>query len=200
MLQPPGENKYLKNAKELALQYAQEIRHQFPQGPYRIGGYSAGGLMAYETAQQLSAMNSNVELLVMIGAPRKYNLISRFINKKIGRLILKFLPDYEKISSNMLRMLFALFKDQGLQYHLSALDGYSPCGYKGKINYFQGKWALSRLFGTHRSWMKNVEGEFELHLTPGNHDSFLQEPHVASLAYRLSQCIHILDEQKGKMP
>lgn len=199
MLQPPDRNGIQQGAKELAFQYAEEIQRQFPKGPYRIGGYSAGGLMAYETARQLSARDGKVELLVMIGAPRKYTRISRFFNKKIGALILKFLPDAERFTSNTLKILFAIFKDQGLQHHLNSLEGYYPCGYKGKIDYFQGKWALSRFLGTHRTWMKNAEGEFELYLIPGNHDSFMKEPYVAALAYRLRQCIHALDREKGRV-
>ena len=40
---------------ELASDYVEIIRRQQPNGPYRIGGNSFGGIVAYEVAQQLRA-------------------------------------------------------------------------------------------------------------------------------------------------
>ncbi|OAL46128.1 ketoacyl-synt-domain-containing protein [Pyrenochaeta sp. DS3sAY3a] len=49
--------------------YLQEIKRRQPQGPYIIGGWSAGGVMAYEVAQQLINSGEKVESLVLIDAP-----------------------------------------------------------------------------------------------------------------------------------
>ncbi|KAH7138133.1 polyketide synthase-like protein [Dendryphion nanum] len=49
--------------------YIQEIKRRQPQGPYIIGGWSAGGVMAYEVAQQLINAGETVESLVLIDAP-----------------------------------------------------------------------------------------------------------------------------------
>nr|UXX20005.1 polyketide synthase [Lophiotrema sp.] len=49
--------------------YLQEIKRRQPQGPYLIGGWSAGGVMAYEVAQQLVNSGEEVESLVLIDAP-----------------------------------------------------------------------------------------------------------------------------------
>jgi thioesterase domain-containing protein len=50
------------------------IRAVQPQGPYILAGYSAGGLLALETAQQLSAAGQEVPLVVLfdtqLGRPR----------------------------------------------------------------------------------------------------------------------------------
>jgi amino acid adenylation domain-containing protein len=50
----------------MAAHYAQEIRSVQPSGPYRIGGWSFGGLAAFELAQQLRAAGEEVELLVVM--------------------------------------------------------------------------------------------------------------------------------------
>ncbi|HEY0557546.1 MAG TPA: amino acid adenylation domain-containing protein, partial [Thermoanaerobaculia bacterium] len=50
----------------MAAHYAQEIRSVQPAGPYRIGGWSFGGLAAFELAQQLRAAGEEVELLVVM--------------------------------------------------------------------------------------------------------------------------------------
>ena len=39
--------------EEMAADYLRQIRSVQPQGPYLIGGFSFGGLVAYEMAQQL---------------------------------------------------------------------------------------------------------------------------------------------------
>jgi acyl carrier protein len=49
--------------------YLQEIKRRQPEGPYIIGGWSAGGVMAYEVAQQLVNSGEKVENLVLIDAP-----------------------------------------------------------------------------------------------------------------------------------
>ncbi|KAF1843948.1 polyketide synthase PksA [Cucurbitaria berberidis CBS 394.84] len=49
--------------------YLQEIKRRQPKGPYIIGGWSAGGVMAYEVAQQLVNAGEKVESLVLIDSP-----------------------------------------------------------------------------------------------------------------------------------
>ncbi|KAL5114384.1 polyketide synthase [Pleosporales sp. CAS-2024a] len=49
--------------------YLNEIKRRQPEGPYLIGGWSAGGVMAYEVAKQLVNNGEKVESLVLIDAP-----------------------------------------------------------------------------------------------------------------------------------
>ena len=197
MLQPTNDGVAMK-AKSLARQYAGHIVKQFPNGPYRLGGYSAGGLIAYETACLLKTQGAEVQFLAMIGAPYAYNQFASLINKKIRSIVLRLQPYYERSAMpDSFEILRAVFLDGGLQYHLKSLVGYRPRGYTGKINYFQGKWAMSRFLGTHRTWRRHAKGPFELHMLPGNHDSFMKAPHVKTLAGRLRQCLADLDSNKG---
>jgi amino acid adenylation domain-containing protein len=53
---------------EFARDYLAAIRTQQPHGPYRLGGMSFGGIVAYEVAQQLRAEGEEVELLAMFDA------------------------------------------------------------------------------------------------------------------------------------
>jgi len=52
--------------EEMAADYLRQIRGVQPQGPYLIGGFSFGGLVAYEMAQQLRQLGQDVALLVLI--------------------------------------------------------------------------------------------------------------------------------------
>ena len=50
---------------EMAGDYLTEIRKAWPQGPYILYGYSLGGVIAYEIAQQLLAEGADVQLLAL---------------------------------------------------------------------------------------------------------------------------------------
>jgi thioesterase domain-containing protein/aryl carrier-like protein len=50
----------------LAHEYVMTIRAQQPQGPYRLLGFSLGGVLAYETAQLLQAEGESVQQLVIL--------------------------------------------------------------------------------------------------------------------------------------
>lgn len=48
-----GSHPPLKSIEEMAAHYIKAVRQVQPQGPYRLGGWSFGGLVAFEMAQQL---------------------------------------------------------------------------------------------------------------------------------------------------
>ena len=59
------------SVEQLAVGYVQRIRALQPEGPYRLAGYSFGGVLAYEIAQQLESDGEKIETVIMydIGNP-----------------------------------------------------------------------------------------------------------------------------------
>ncbi|KAF2399928.1 polyketide synthase-like protein [Trichodelitschia bisporula] len=49
--------------------YLAEIKRRQPKGPYVIGGWSAGGVIAYETAMQIIQNGDEVECLLLLDSP-----------------------------------------------------------------------------------------------------------------------------------
>ena len=49
--------------------YLSEIRRRQPHGPYNFGGWSAGGICAFDAAQQLDREGEKVERLILIDSP-----------------------------------------------------------------------------------------------------------------------------------
>ena len=49
--------------------YLQEIRRRQPNGPYYFAGWSAGGICAFDAAQELDRINEKVERLILIDSP-----------------------------------------------------------------------------------------------------------------------------------
>jgi amino acid adenylation domain-containing protein len=61
--------------KEIAAHYLHEIRSVRPQGPYFLGGYCFGGLVAFEIAQTLRKEGQAVPLLVLLAPDRPVNVL-----------------------------------------------------------------------------------------------------------------------------
>ncbi|MGA9773586.1 MAG: thioesterase domain-containing protein [Blastocatellia bacterium] len=68
-LQSPGlesEGRSLNSIEEMAAHYVAAMMEVEPRGPYLLAGWSMGGIVAYEMAQQLFADGCDVRLLALI--------------------------------------------------------------------------------------------------------------------------------------
>lgn len=73
--------------EEMAARALMEIRSVQPSGPYHIAGYSFGGMIAFETALQLSRSDGKVALLALIATPiaQRYWPISTLLRSVVRR-------------------------------------------------------------------------------------------------------------------
>ncbi|KAL2850157.1 polyketide synthase [Aspergillus pseudoustus] len=60
--------------EELSAAFLTEISRRQPNGPYYLGGWSAGGICAYHAAQQLIKDGQDVEGLILIDSPNPIGL------------------------------------------------------------------------------------------------------------------------------
>ncbi len=67
-----GIRKPFESVEIMARNYVEEIRQLQPHGPYLLGGGSMGGLVAFEMAQQLSALGEPIGLVLMIDSACPY--------------------------------------------------------------------------------------------------------------------------------
>jgi len=77
-----GSEPPLESMKAIATRYRDEILAERPDGPFIIGGYSIGAIIAFELALQLRAIGKEVPLLIVYdmlapGYPRKPPLLRR---------------------------------------------------------------------------------------------------------------------------
>ena len=83
-LEPHGQDgrRAPETVEEMAADYLRQIRSLQPQGPYFLGGFSFGGVVAYEMAQQLQQSGQEVGLLVLIDptSPRSSNITTRDVS------------------------------------------------------------------------------------------------------------------------
>ena len=60
-----GEQAPSSNIEGMAAHYIQEVRKVQPTGPYHLGGWSLGGVIAFEMSRQLLAQDETVPLLAL---------------------------------------------------------------------------------------------------------------------------------------
>lgn len=64
-----GDDRPHRRFEDMARDYLEEIRRIQPEGPYLLGGFSGGGITAFEMAQQLHAEGEKTEALVLLDTP-----------------------------------------------------------------------------------------------------------------------------------
>lgn len=211
-LQPQGidgECSPLTSIEDMAAFYIAAVREVQPQGPYFLGGWSFGGLVAFEMAQQLQKAGDTVALLAVLDtlAPIPANQISfwdgcKFLLTTGLRSVWPFLLDYFRLlaaSDNFLgesfaakiaklnkviKPIFAVF-----QANSKATLAYVPQTYQNKITLVRSTAKTSkgdRDFTL--GWRELTNDKVEVIRVPGNHLTMLGKPHVQVLAQQLKQC------------
>ncbi len=102
-----GESPPLNRIEAIATYYIQAMRSLQPHGPYFLGGWSFGGLVAFEMAQQLTQAGQQIGLLAILDTPAPSNKPSLLQSLKFlfGTALwstLPFLLDYGAIVRNRL--------------------------------------------------------------------------------------------------
>jgi thioesterase domain-containing protein/acyl carrier protein len=59
----------IETIEEMAAYYLEALRDRQPRGPYALGGWSFGGIVAFEMAQQLQNQGQEVALLALLDSP-----------------------------------------------------------------------------------------------------------------------------------
>jgi thioesterase domain-containing protein/NAD(P)-dependent dehydrogenase (short-subunit alcohol dehydrogenase family) len=61
-----GDDEPHRRFEDMAADYLREVREVQPEGPYLLGGFSGGGVTAFEMAQQLLAQGEEVGALILL--------------------------------------------------------------------------------------------------------------------------------------
>ena len=143
--------------EDIAANYIAEILAQNPHGPYALAGYSLGGTIAYEMANQLMAMGKEVKILAVFDtyakqtdiydplAKRIFNRLWLFIMKLLYSFVLFFQDPKRTIEYKSLiikRMIIRTFwkikgKDQKQEGFFAYDNEIDEASAKAKRNYYQ---------------------------------------------------------------
>jgi len=180
--------------EDMAAHYLDEIRTVQAKGPYQLGGFSLGGLVAYEMACQLLAGGEDVSLLVLFDTyasnPKPVNESLLDLLRHPTRVQLWQLP--EVLRKKVRRTVRAWRLPEDLKKvgrtNARAAEQYRLRPYSGKATLLRAgdTWRVSE--DPYAEWGQ-LAGTLKTIRIPGAHMDILREPHVNRLAECLKGCI-----------
>jgi len=161
--------------ESLATLYLEAIREIQPAGPYLLGGWSMGGVVAFEMARQ----SGTAPLLFMIDvAPPGQGEVKE---PDPQRELAGFVEDLRRLGGieapEAMESAFALF-----QANRRALQAYRPRPFDGRAVLIRAEaTAEADRSGRFEAWRELIPGGAEIQILPGDHYSLLREPRLAEV-------------------
>ncbi|MCL1465995.1 non-ribosomal peptide synthetase [Argonema galeatum] len=207
-----GENPPLNGIEDMATYYIDELRTVQPIGPYFLGGWSFGGLVAFEMAQQLQKSGQQVALLAVLDtlAPVPSNKVSfwhglKFLLTTATRYIWPFLMDYfylvaypnrqksQNIPQESRRRILKELTSKSIlkvfQANSEAAVNYVPQIYPNRITLLRSSdRSIVASQDPTMGWNELAGSGVEVHVVSGNHLTMLRKPNVQALAEQLKVC------------
>lgn len=218
-LQAPGLNadsEFIGSIEEMATYYIEAIRTFQPNGPYLIGGWSFGGVVAFEIAQQLQNIGQQVALLAIIDAevPDPDQVLDSAL------LAAWFIQDlsgsFEQDISQLRYELQALNSEEQLNYILAqvrklnlmpidavslqhffevfkanmrAMYKYRPKVYPNNIILLKAQQQREKAPTNDLGWGKFASGGIKVHTILGNHYTIFRDTNLDLLSTHLKACL-----------
>jgi thioesterase domain-containing protein/glycosyltransferase involved in cell wall biosynthesis len=200
---------------EMAAGYLAALRGRQPRGPYFLGGWSLGAIVAFEMARELRRAGEEIRLLALLDsrAPlaeaRGADAVGRGISDSaLIDLWARELADDPGAAPPEDPARFVLARLQELRLlpasaglpelarglavyraHRQAVHDYEPEVYPGKITLFRAAEDAPGEPDPALGWSLWSTEPVEVLLVPGSHRTILLEPHVAAFARALGNCL-----------
>jgi acetoacetyl-CoA synthetase len=213
-----GCTKPFDTAQEQAQFEVKAVRQVQPHGPYFLGGFSWGGVIALEMARQLSAAGERVPFVGLIEAQlpekfwpvdarlefvmrraRHHTAALRRLNsrEKLGYLVDRARPIAGRIRSFLGRPVeWSPYRVENLpdelyqvrEASIAAYSRYIPQPFDGPVTYFKSKNGDPLSCDQLKVWPRFLPC-LEISHLPGDHASMLREPVVSLLAEEVSRLL-----------
>ncbi|MEA3531471.1 amino acid adenylation domain-containing protein [Nocardia sp. CDC192] len=209
-LQSPAltEEGYLpRSLAEMAHRYVAEIRAVQPHGPYRLLGWSLGGVLAHAVATELQAAGEQIGLLTMLDSHPDIDVTDfrAAIREALAELGIgadALLPgegDIHDLSEDALAALHAtippdmavLTPDRVRRIYRSAVRSaeliaeHRPAVFRGRLDYFSAAGHDTAAAG----WQPYVDGRVDDHPVGVSHDQMTSPEALAQIGPRLSELL-----------
>jgi len=167
----------LTSVEEMAASYVAALRTVQPEGPYALGGWSMGGVVAYEAARQLRAAGQDVDALVLIDVPHTVLMSDP---ADVPKLPPRAPGDPAGAPSPALSEDLARVR----RANVRALRSYIPGAYDGEALLLEAAERRAPTTGDLRvlPWETLCAGGLEVRTIPGDHFTILREPNVGEVA------------------
>jgi thioesterase domain-containing protein len=199
----------------MASRYLDAVRHVQPHGPYLLGGYSGGGIVALEMSRQLAQSAEQVDLAVLFDTFKPHFVPETSLDKARGML--------QNIREHGLRtVVTAEWLREAANRRLAkvglGLSGATEADVPAEVDLFLAfEDAVRRyeyghyptnvvllraapLRPTHHpdySWPDDVSGRFEEYRVPGDHYTLFAPKHTPALAATVTEALDRADRLGG---
>jgi thioesterase domain-containing protein/aryl carrier-like protein len=213
-LQPPGldgRTERLYRVEDLGAHYVKEILAIQPKGPFLLGGYSGGGVAAFEIACQLTQLGHEVAFLGLIDSfspslPRRSYVARARIHARraiedgpqyLADMAHRRLDHERREALRLARRALGKVFPEKYRYDnigdawMIAEDAYTPGTFAGAVTLFRAAEESSLSLWTafdvdeQHGWGRFVRGGIDVVMCSGDHTTMCEEPHVQKLAAEL---------------
>ncbi|UQA59462.1 non-ribosomal peptide synthetase/type I polyketide synthase [Polyangium aurulentum] len=200
----PGEP-VLRTVEEMAARYIEAMRTIDPEGPYLLGGHSAGGVIAFEMARQLRAGGEEVDLVALLDTPSLD--VARRIPVEVEDDVFRIAETMRSTSSQAYETFAgALREDASFRAVVlatwKAMAAYVPQSIDVDVTYIRARNAEDGDRRADAFWMGLVEGAFTRDVVAGDHFTMMDPPRVGAVAAGLAKRLGAGDAppQSGTRP
>jgi thioesterase domain-containing protein/acyl carrier protein len=195
-----------ERTEDMASHYIKEIRSVYPEGPYFLGGYSFGGMIAFEMAQQLAAQGQEgLVFLFDTGLPMRGTFSSQEPASTSSVLLKLFQIPAPERRTHLSRIAAVAIRPMRRWLNIARLPRqhrkvrkvclqadreYRPRPFPGRVILFRSSQKpLRGVSDPHLGWSTYVPRGLEVYEIEGNHENILLEPQVRSVAEQLKICL-----------
>ncbi len=200
---------------EMVACYADKILEMCPQGPYFIGGWCYGGVLAYEISVELKKRGeeiADVYLFETWGRPNSKFKKLRYLTRRIVNAILlgpsfwkeyiqfklKYVADIHKVlEDDFVENLTSTIGEKSQEEleklkriyrsNINALNNYKMSNYDGKINLFLAEERLEGIIPDPRYGWPGIVKDYNKFTVKGSHMTVLKNPWVKDISSVISK-------------
>ena len=195
---------------ELAARSIAALREIQPHGPYLLGGWSLGGVLAFELAHQLEAAGERVARLALFDSPASGQSVAdehlvrafaSYLGAREGHVFpaadvdlphvlawakaKHLLPEAAELAQ--IESLFASYV-HGLRAGVARVAGYEPRPTNVPVAYFRATASLPAYAQSTEAW-RALAARCDVIDAPGDHYTMFLPPHVNALADELARML-----------
>jgi len=163
------------DVERMASRYVDAIQARQPKGSYLLGGWSFGGLVAYEIAQRLREQGEMVDLLVLLDTPAPGDVpadLDQFVPQRPSDL-----PDAPAFA-------------RVLRQNLDAMRRYRARRYIGNALLLRAaQWPAALGPVSEKRWKGLIDGKLESIEVQANHFTMMASPHIEMLAEQVRHAL-----------
>lgn len=214
------------SVEETADSYVREILALRPRGPFRLAGYSFGGVVAHEMACRLIELGYDVDFVGLFDtqnpvAPcKQLSLPGRFgafwrqqaalpLPSKLERLrerVAEGIATHRRVKEEVAAAMNQgpaeahsdLRRVQVREENWRAMQEYRPRPFAGRLTLFKAMTASDKVeWPADYGWSELAQGGLEIIPVPGQHLTLFDEGHVESLASALAERLRAIDGRSG---